>query len=125
MRGYCCRFLFVWRRGKALIVFLGQAMSYFNSWFIINFVRRTCMRRERRNMFFPHTALWEEEEIISFLKTPELAKLGKASGEQGANKKGERQLAWSLGHKETPGHFLRGAGGLPLAQSRATMRPQK
>lgn len=76
-------------------------------------------------MLFPGRALWEEEEIISFLKTPELAQLGKSSGEQGANKEGERQLAGSPGHKESPGHFLRGAGGLPLAQSRATMRPQK
>lgn len=48
--------------------------------------------------FFPVRALWEEEEIISFLKTPELALLGKASGEQGANKEGETQLAWSPGH---------------------------
>lgn len=47
--------------------------------------------------FFPGRALWEEEEIISFLKTPELALLGKASGEQGANKEGETQLAWSPG----------------------------
>lgn len=70
-------------------------------------------------------ALWEKEEIISFLKIPELAQLGKASGEQGANREGKRHLARSPGHEDRLGHFLRGAGGLPLAGSKATMKPQK
>lgn len=71
-------------------------------------------------------ALCKEEEIISFLKLPELSQLGKASGEQGAKKKkGERRLARSPEHEDRLGHFLRGAGGLPLAGSKATMKPQK
>lgn len=70
-------------------------------------------------------ALWEEKEIISFLKIPELAQLGKVYGEQGAKKEGERHLARSPGHEDRLGHFLRGVGVLPLAGSKATMKPQK
>jgi len=68
--------------------------------------------------------LWDEENI-SFLKIPELAQLGKAAGERGVNRKGERHLAKSLGHEDWLGHFLRGTGGLPLARTGATMKPQK
>lgn len=76
-------------------------------------------------LFVSVRALWEEEEITYFLKTPELAQLGKASGEQGANREGEKQLAKSPGHEDRLGHFLRGVGGLPLAGNRAAMKPQK
>lgn len=76
-------------------------------------------------LFVSVRALWEEDKITYFLKTPELAQLGKPSGEQGANREGEKQLARSPGHKDRLGHFLRGAGGLPLTGNRATMKPQK
>lgn len=54
-------------------------------------------------------ALWKEEEIISFFRIPELAQLGKASGEQRANREEERHLAKSPGHEDRLGNFLRGA----------------
>lgn len=63
----------------------------------------------------------EGKVVFSFLEIPELAQLGKDREQP----EGERPLARSPGNEERLGHFLRAAGGLPLAGSKATMKPQK
>lgn len=116
--------------GKRLTAFLCQMVAQLDTRFKPYFMRRLRLVGKEKYAFswllsVSGRALREEEEIISFLKIPELAQLGEASGEQGANREGGRLLARSPGQEDGLGCFPRGPGGLPLAGSKATMKPQK